>query len=92
MAKKTGTEKKEKKITRSIIDSYTHAVYIDTDGVLTLKTTVNSDKKTLSDKDKKTIMSELGVDNAVITLQSENSTRYEISVEDFKKYATKIDE
>ena len=37
-------------------------------------------------------MSELGVDNAVITLQSENSTRYEISVEDFKKYATKIDE
>lgn len=81
-----------KKITRSIIDSYTHAVYIDTDGVLTLKTTVDSDKKILSDKDKKTIMSELGVDNAVITLQSENSTRYEISVEDFKKYATKIDE
>ena len=92
MAKKTDTEKKEKKITRSIIDSYTHAVYIDTDGVLTLKTTVDSDKKILSDKDKKTIMSELGVDNAVITLQSENSTRYEISVEDFKKYATKIDE
>lgn len=92
MAKKTDTQKKEKKITRSIIDSYTHAVYIDTDGVLELKTTVNSDKKTLSDKDKKTIMSELGVDNAVITLQSENSTRYEISVEDFKKYATKIDD
>lgn len=92
MAKKTDSEKKEKKITRSIIDSYTHAVYIDTDGVLTLKTTVDSDKKTLSDKDKKTIMSELGVDNAVITLQSENTTRYEISVDDFKKYATKIDE
>lgn len=92
MAKKTDAEKKEKKITRSIIDSYTHGVYIDTDGVLTLKTTVDSDKKILSDKDKKTIMSELGVDNAVITLQSENSTRYEISVEDFKKYATKIDE
>lgn len=92
MARKTDVEKKEKKITRSIIDSYTHAVYIDTDGVLTLKTTVDSDKKILSDKDKKTIMSELGVDSAVITLQSENSTRYEISVEDFKKYATKIDE
>ena len=92
MAKKTDTEKKEKKITRSIIDSYTHAVYIDIDGVLTLKTTVDSDKKILSDKDKKSIMSELGVDNALITLQSENSTRYEISVEDFKKYATKIDE
>lgn len=92
MARKTDVEKKEKKITRSIIDSYTHAVYIDTDGILTLKTTVDSDKKILSDKDKKTIMSELGVDSAVITLQSENSTRYEISVEDFKKYATKIDE
>ena len=92
MARKKDTEKKEKKITRSIIDSYTHAVYIDTDGVLTLKTTVDSDKKTLSDKDKKTIMSELGVDNAVITLASENTTCYEISVEDFKKYATKIDE
>lgn len=92
MAKKTDSEKKEKKITRRIIDSYTHAVYICTDGVLALKTTVDSDKKILSDKDKKTIMAELGVDNAVITLQSENSTRYEISVEDFKKYATKIDE
>ena len=89
---KTKAEKKEKKIVRTIIDNYTHAVYIDTDGVLTLKTTVDSDKKTLSDKDKKTIMAELGVDNAVITLLSENSTRYEISVEDFKKYATKIEE
>lgn len=92
MARKKDEEKKEKKITRTIIDSYTYAVYIDADGVLTLKTTVDSDKKTLSDKDKKTIMSELGIANAVITLQSENTSRYEISVEDFKKYATKIDE
>ena len=92
MARKKDTEGKEKKITKTIIDSYTHAVYIDTDGVLELKTTVDSDKKTLSVKDKKTIMSELGVANAVIALQSENVSRYEISVEDFKKYATKIDE
>lgn len=91
MAKKE-TKKKEKKIARSIVDSYTHAVYTENDGVLTLFSTVNSDKKNLSDKDKKHIMSELGIDNAVITLQSENSTRYEISVEDFKKYATKISE
>lgn len=92
MARKKDTEGKEKKITRKIIDSYTYAVYIDIDGVLELKTTVDSDKKTLSHKDKKTIMSELGVANAVIALQSENVSRYEISVEDFKKYATKIDE
>lgn len=45
MARKKDTEEKEKKITRKIIDSYTHAVYIDTDGVLELKTTVDSDKK-----------------------------------------------
>lgn len=82
----------EKKITRSIVDNYTHAVYVDTDGVLVFKATVDSDKKTLSERDKKKIMSDLDIENAVITLLSENSTRYEISVEDFKKYATKITE
>ena len=53
MAKKTDSEKKEKKITRTIIDSYTHAVYIDTDGVLALKTTVDSDKKYCQTRTKK---------------------------------------
>ena len=91
MAKKK-EEKKEKMITRTIIDNYTHAVYSEKDGVLTLLTTFVSDKKILSNSDKKKIMKELELDKAVITLQSENTTRYEISVEDFKKYATKISE